>query len=138
MANFSSPSTFTPSFDRFSEKLDQSQEQNHLRNNPVIQVCKAIRDYVEAFERSLDSDHEVGIRLASFSGVAFHAQQIGFSMPNVITFSGNTEDGEKVQLIQHVSQTSFLLKAVRKQAEKPTRIGFLWNIEDNRRGDQPA
>ncbi|MBV8465642.1 MAG: hypothetical protein JO218_06825 [Burkholderiales bacterium] len=130
MGNFSSSHSFTPSLKHSSEVPSQISEQNHLRDNPVIQVCKAIRAYVEDFERSLDGDHEVGIRLASFGGVAFHAQQIGFSMPNVITFSGNTEDGEKVQLIQHVSQTSFLLRAVRKQEAKPKRIGFLWKLEE--------
>lgn len=105
-------------------------EDAHLRNNPVIQVCNAIQDYVETFEHELDEEHEIGIRLASFGGiVAFHAQQIGFSKPNVITFYGITDEGERVQLIQHVSQLSFLLKAVKKQKEKPNRIGFLWNLE---------
>lgn len=128
MSGFSLPSGITSNF--HSDLMDQIAEDAHIRNNPVIQVCKAIRDYVEAFERDLDEEHEIGIRLASFGGVVvFHAQQIGFSMPNVITFYGVTEDGEKVQLIQHVSQLSFLLKAVKKQEEKPKRIGFLWNIE---------
>ena len=104
----------------------QITESVHLRNNPVIEVCNAIKDYVQRFESDLDEEHEVGVRLASFGGiVVFHAQTIGFSAPNVITFTGVTDQDEKVQLIQHVSQLNFLLKTVKKRAEKATRIGFI-------------
>ncbi|MGP0082999.1 MAG: DUF6173 family protein [Steroidobacteraceae bacterium] len=100
--------------------------QGHLQRNPVIEVCDAIKQYVEEFERGLDNEHEIAVRLASFGGeVTFHAEQIGFSKPNVITFYGKTDQGENVQLIQHVSQLSFLLKAAKKLAPKPNRIGFV-------------
>ncbi len=109
-----------------SNVMDQIHEKQHRMANPVIDVCKAIKDYVESFEKELDEEHEIGIRLASFGGViVFHAEKIGFSKPNVITFYGVTDDGEKIQLIQHVSQLNFLLKAVKKQEEHPKRIGFL-------------
>jgi methylmalonyl-CoA mutase cobalamin-binding subunit len=114
------------------EKLNRIQEEiaeeAHQRNNPVIRVCAAIKEYVQDFEKDLDAEHEVGVRLVSFGGaVAFHAEQIGFRAPNVITFYGTTAEGEKVQLIQHVSQLSFLLKSVKKLDETPRRIGFLWD-----------
>jgi len=106
--------------------MDQITEQAHRRNNPVVEVCETLKRYVEEFEHTLDEEHEVGVRLASFGGVVlFHAQQIGFSKPNVITFYGVTEEGDKVQLIQHVSQLNFLLKSVKKREEKANRIGFL-------------
>ncbi len=99
-------------------------DQKH-RDNPVYKVMDAVKKYVEEFERSLDEDHEVGVRLVSYgSTVIFHAEYIGFCPPNVITFSGVTTEGERVQLIQHVSQLSFILKAVPKTNEKPRRIGF--------------
>ena len=102
-------------------------EAAYLKNNPVIHVCQAIQKYVETFEAQLDEEHEVGVRLASFGGVVvFHAERIGFSAPNVITFYGITEEGEKLQLIQHVSQLNFLLRSVKKMEEKPRRIGFIW------------
>jgi hypothetical protein len=70
-----------------NEVQNQIAEQAHLRNNPVIQVCEAIKNHVEEFERELDEEHEVGVRLASFGAIAvFHPEQIGFSKPNVITF----------------------------------------------------
>jgi len=112
---------------KIAEVDNQLAEAAHLRNNPVIEICQAIQKYIEAFENELDNEHEIGIRLASFGGVViFHAEQIGFSKPNVITFYGITDEGEKVQLIQHVSQLSFLLKAVKKREDKPYRIGFVW------------
>lgn len=128
MAGYTIPNVISSSLARMEEAQNQIAEAAHLRNNPVIEVCQAIKNYVETFESELDEEHEIGIRLASFGGVViFHAEQIGFSKPNVITFYGITEEGDKVQLIQHVSQLSLLLKAVKKREEKPNRIGFLWN-----------
>ena len=103
-------------------------EITHLRNNPVIEICQAIKSYVENFERDLDEEHEIGIRLASFGGIVFfHAQQIGFSKPNIITFYGVTDEGDKVQLIQHVSQLNFLLKAVKRREDKKNPIRFIYD-----------
>ena len=106
--------------------MNQIQEQIHREKNPVLGVSESIKKYIEQFEAELDDEHEVGVRLASFGGVIiFHAEKIGFSKPNVITFYGITHDGEKIQLIQHVSQLNFLLKSVKKRNDIPTRIGFL-------------
>lgn len=127
MVHYGLPSTVS-SFTKLEELTNQLAADEHLRNNPVVQVCEAIKNYVEEFERGLDEEHEVGVRLASFGGVViFHAEQIGFTKPNIITFYGVTEDGEKIQLIQHVSQLNFLLKAVKKREHKASRIGFLWS-----------
>jgi hypothetical protein len=94
--------------------------------NPVIPIREALKQYIEDFERSLNDQQEIAVRLAAFGGeVIFHAERIGISAPNIITFYGSTEHGEKVQRIQHVSQLSFLLKAVKKLAPTPNRIGFI-------------
>ena len=96
--------------------------------NPVVKACEALHKYVQGFEHELDDDHEVGVRLVSFgSELRFHVHQIGFSKPNIVTFYGVTSNNEKVQLVQHISQLSFLLMAVNKIEEKPCRIGFVWN-----------
>jgi len=113
--------------DAIYSNQEEIARQGHLQRNPVIEVCEALKRYVEEFEEMLDHEHEIAVRLAHFGGeVTFHAEQIGFSKPHVITFYGRTADGEKVQLIQHVSQLSFLLKAAKKLAPKPNRIGFIW------------
>jgi len=79
------------------------------------------------FDASLDSQHEVGIRLVSFGQtVIFHLEDLGYWNPSLITFSGKTDAGDPVELIQHVSQISILLmKLPRKDVSTPKRrIGF--------------
>lgn len=126
MTSFGSANLFNGNLSKINEINSELAQAALLRNNPVIEIGEALKNYIETFENELDDEHEIGVRLASFGGVVlFHAQQIGFTKPNVITFFGVTEEGEKVQLIQHVSQLSFLLKAVKKRDEKPNRIGFI-------------
>lgn len=68
----------------------------------------------------------MGARLISFGqALTFHMMAIGYTAPSLVTFYGLTDSGDRVQLVQHVSQLSFLLMAVKKLKEKPTRIGFL-------------
>ncbi len=96
---------------------------NHI--NTVIDAHKSLLSYVQEFEQQLDEEHEVGVRLVSFgSEVKIHVHKIDYSPPNIITFYGVTANRENMQLIQHVSQLSFLLMAVKKIGDKPYRIGF--------------
>lgn len=123
--SFSTPAMIS-NLDRINDSMDEIRRLEHRRNNPVMDICVAIEKYVVDFESALDSNHEVGVRLASFGGVIlFHVEQIGFSKPNIITFYGSTPEGERVQLVQHSSQLNFLLKAVEKRQEQPNRIGFI-------------
>ncbi|MGH1456652.1 MAG: DUF6173 family protein [Alphaproteobacteria bacterium] len=83
--------------------------------------------YIMSFEESLDDNHEVGGRMVSFgSNLQFHITSIGYYEPDIICFYGLNKKGEKMQLIQHVSQLSVLLVAVKKmnKKQKPRRIGF--------------
>ena len=86
------------------------------------------RQFIECiyeFEKSLDDDHEVGARLLSFaSEVTFYIQDVRYYDPHMITFCGSKENGEKLQLIQHVSQLSVFLVPIKKRSEEPVRIGF--------------
>jgi hypothetical protein len=85
------------------------------------QIVKAII----RFERKLDQDHEIGARLVNFGGhETFHIENVGCCPPHFIRFIGRTVEGQPVELIQHVSQTSVLLVAMKKQREEPNRIGF--------------
>ena len=123
--SFSTPAMIS-NLDRINDSMDEIRRLEHRRNYPIMDICDAIEKYVVDFESALDSNHEVGVRLASFGGVIlFHVEQIGFSKPNIITFYGSTPEGERVQLVQHSSQLNFLLKAVEKRQEQPNRIGFI-------------
>lgn len=82
---------------------------------------------IEEFDGKLDQTEEVGVRLVSFGqAVTFSVEDLGYWNPSLIRFYGRLEDGTPVELIQHVSQISFLLMAIkRKNPDEPKRkIGF--------------
>jgi len=77
------------------------------------------------------------LHLVSFGQtISFHVQNIGYYGPDIITFYGTNENGEKLQLIQNLSQLSFLLIAVKKLQDKPKRIGFIWDDEKKDKEDK--
>lgn len=88
-------------------------------------VYKSLQESFEQFETELDTDHEIALRLVSFGKeIDFRPEKIGFTVPNLITFSGVTDFGERVQLVQHVSQLNYMLRAVKKLHDQPARIAF--------------
>ena len=93
-------------------------------------IVKLIND----FEKNLNPDLEAGVRLVSFGKtVQFHIQNLGYWNPNIIIFYGTLEDGAPVQMVQHMSQLSFLLVAMkRRNPEVPRRcIGFSAESPEN-------
>lgn len=93
---------------------------------------EVILDRIKEFEKELDSDHEVGIKLASFGqSITMSVTDIGYSNPSTLVFYGFVGE-QPATLIQHVSQLNFLLLAVKKaDPEKPPRrIGFALPTED--------
>lgn len=88
---------------------------------------KKLSHYMDEFDKSLNQEHEVGIKLVNFGQtVQFTVHNIGYYNPKLICFYGEMPDGSAIQLIQHVNQINFLLTAVnRKNPEEPKRpIGF--------------
>lgn len=89
-------------------------------------LCEIIVSRIEAFERALDTEHEVSVKLASFGqNITLSVTDIDYLNPNILLFSGYV-GGQFSTLIQHISQLNFLLVAVKKtNPEKPARrIGF--------------
>jgi hypothetical protein len=80
--------------------------------------------YVARFEASLDPDKAVGARLVNFGQTfVIYLEGIGFQNPSLIVFSGRTQEGDPVELIQHVSQISVLLVAIpRPDPNEPRRF----------------
>jgi Family of unknown function (DUF6173) len=98
-----------------------------MEANHASEFYERLMQWFNDFDASLDQAHEVGVRLVSFGeAFVFHLRNIGYWNPSLISFVGVTEDGEPVELIQHVSQISVLLmKLPRKDASKPKQpIGF--------------
>jgi hypothetical protein len=88
---------------------------------------KKLSHYMDEFDKGLNQEHEVGIKLVNFGQtVQFTVHNIGYYNPKLICFYGEMPDGSAIQLIQHVNQINFLLTAVkRKNPEEPKRpIGF--------------
>ena len=103
-----------------------------LTENPAKWMFDRLAAYIKQFESRLDDEHEIGARLVSFGhNLTFHIEDMGYYGPDMIVFYGKAENGEPVQLIQHTSQLSVLLMAVRKQAERPRRIGFILDEKDS-------
>lgn len=95
--------------------------------NLASEFHKRLVEMVNNFDDDLDETEEVGMRLVSFGQtVQFHVEDIGYYNPSLIRFYGKTDDGKNIELIQHVSQISFLLMAVpRLNPDKPKKkIGF--------------
>lgn len=79
--------------------------------NLASEFKKILEAHIKRFDESLDSDHEVGIKLVSFGqNITFHVSKLSYHNPSLIFFIGFTEEGRSVELVQHVSQISFLLQ----------------------------
>jgi hypothetical protein len=121
--------------DDFSRKIAEKDE-SHRSMNYMADLAKAstakefydrLNSEIKRFDESLDEQHEVGVKLVTFGqSVTFHVTRLGYQNPSLIFFYGVTADDDRVQLIQHVSQISFVLLAMDKPSpEEPKRpFGF--------------
>jgi hypothetical protein len=85
---------------------------------------------INEFNSSLDAENEVGLNLVSFNqSITIHVSGVGYYDPNLVYFVGQTDTGNRIELVQHVSQISFVLVALpRLKPEEPKRpIGFIQN-----------
>ncbi len=86
-----------------------------------------IMEQIHNFEETLDTEHEIALKLASFgSSITMIVTDISYQNPDLLYFYGYV-NGEDAQLIQHMNQLNFLLTSVeRKDKSKPARrIGFI-------------
>lgn len=86
---------------------------------------ETLKDYILEFEKSLDSEHEVGMLLTNFGqNILLQVTYISYEYPSLMIFRGYS-NGRPATLIQHVNQLSFLLTSVQKDPNRPKRkIGF--------------
>jgi hypothetical protein len=106
-----------------TDTLSESWQQPELASD----YFKKLSHYMDEFDKNLNQEQEVGVRLVSFGQtIQFTVENIGYYNPKLICFYGKMPDGSAIQLIQHINQISFLLTAVqRKDPEQPKRpIGF--------------
>ena len=101
----------------------------HMHTNPNLasEFHHRLITWINDFHKSLDEEHEVGARLVNFGlSVTFHIEDISYWNPSLISFIGKNESSEPVELLQHVSQISILLVAMKRDnTDHPKRpIGF--------------
>jgi len=101
--------------------------------DPAAWMHQRLVHQVMEFEKNLGPDHEVGGRFVEGpSGESLHLSNVASWGPDMILFMGEFPDGRKWELVQHYSQVSMLLVAVKKINDSPRRIGFelLKNVKE--------
>nr|WP_325253616.1 DUF6173 family protein [Amylibacter sp.] len=95
--------------------------------------------YIQKFEKTLDSDEEVGMGFAGGDVGTLRIHGMGFFAPDIITFYGVDPSGAKTQLVQHVNQLNVMLVAAAKddKATVPQRIGFRLAAKLTEKWDEP-
>lgn len=85
-----------------------------------------LKKYIEKFEKSLDSEHEVGLMMTNFGqSVLMQVVQVSYENPVLMIFKGFV-NGREATLIQHINQLNFMLTSVEKEPDRPKRkIGFV-------------
>ena len=95
--------------------------------NYASEFHRRLCEYIIDFEESLQEDEEIAIKLVSFGEtIIVYIEDIGYNNPSLISFVGSLSTGERVNLIQHVTQLSFLLIATKtiKPQDERRRIGY--------------
>jgi hypothetical protein len=118
--------------------IEPPQIEKNARQGIASEFYRRLVKWINDFEKSLDNEHEVGVRLVNFGqSLVFHLQHIGYWNPFLISFSGITEEGDPVELIQHVNQISILLMRLpRRDVGQPKQaIGFCSKPDEENPGD---
>jgi hypothetical protein len=94
--------------------------------SPKGMVSQTVRE-IQEFERSVPPDHELTLRLLGAAGeVEMRLEHFNAYESGLIVFSGKSPDQTPARVLQHVTQTSFALGAVRRGNPETLRrrIGF--------------
>ncbi|WP_425040280.1 DUF6173 family protein [Primorskyibacter sp. S187A] len=96
------------------------------RKSPAEWAYERLILYIQKFEETLDSEHEVAMGFAGGDAGVMRIEGMGYFDPDIITFYGADPTGARTQLVQHVSQLNVLLRALPKTTPEvaPRRIGF--------------
>lgn len=107
--------------------------------SPAQWAYERIILYIRNFESQLDGKHEVAMGFAGGEAGVLRIEGLGYFDPDLLTFYGRDEDGQKMQLVQHVSQLNLALRAVARATpeEPPRRIGFRLSRDWDDSNDAP-
>lgn len=109
-----------------AESLIESASSSELPyGTKASNVFEVLKEYIEDFQDTLDSEHEVGILQTSFGqNNLLKVTHVTYENPSILIFKGIMGE-EEVTLIQHINQLNFLLTSVEKEPNRPKQqIGF--------------
>lgn len=111
--------------------LPPALQEDAARKSPAQWAYERVINYIRNFEQGLDADHEVAMGLVGGDQGTMNIEGVGFFEPDIITFYGNTPNGDRTQLIQHVTQLNVMLVAAPKMVahQEAQRIGFRLSAE---------
>jgi len=87
--------------------------------SPAEWAYERIILYIQNFEKQLDGEHEVVMGFTGGDAGTMRIEGMGFFAPDIITFYGTDDNGNKTQMVQHVSQLNVMLRAMAKPKEQP-------------------
>lgn len=97
----------------------------------TAQTYRQLQQEIREFERNLDAEDEVGLRLAHFGNTVVHVRYVAHRRPELLVFYGKNEKGQDVQLIQHYTRIDLLLVRVKRNSKPRRTIGFApWTEEE--------
>jgi len=96
---------------------------HHMWSSTLFEI---IKQHIQQFEKSLSSEHEVGVMLTNFGrSILMQVTEVSYEESVVLIFRGYV-NGKMSTLIQHINQLNFLLTSMEKEPERPKRkIGFI-------------
>jgi hypothetical protein len=115
------------------EEAKSRQENIASLSKPFVQKSEAelayehIKQYIAEFQSEIDENHEISISIFTpTQEFNINVANVGFYGPNIISFYGDDNDGNKMQVIQHVNQVNIQLRCVPISENQPKKsIGFL-------------
>lgn len=109
-----------PDYSKMLDNMDFPTQ--HMFSDTQFEI---IKKYIQEFEATLDTKHNVGVMLTNFGQtVTMQVCEIRYEKSVVLVFKGWV-NGQYSTLIQHINQLNFLLTAVPIEEERPKRpIGF--------------
>ena len=123
MSSFDFPMIDTSAITRQLETIDFDTPVQHMWADEQFEILKR---YIQEFERSLDTEHEVGIMMTNFGqSVLMRVTYVTYEDPVLMVFKGYV-NGREATLIQHINQLNFMLTTIEKDPDRPKRqIGFV-------------
>lgn len=109
------------------EPLPQSVAKDPVeKKSPALWAYQRLILYIQNFEKNLKAEEEIAMGFTDTGAGILKIEGLGYFDPDIVTFYGNDGAGNRIQLVQHVTQLNVVLRAMPKpqEASEPRRIGF--------------